>query len=146
MLLHSKLQDQNKDLENQKHLLLESKVWRLKEVALAQVSKNKVVNEMALVDEWLNNMSEKVSDAKRVTKMAMRKARYDTKLVETCLTRLKELRTQAKEVKDDLADKSHLRENLEKMGIIRREIKTERLICRCGGKSHWPFHICMLVC
>ena len=49
-------------------------------------------------------------------------------------------------MKDDLADESHLRENLEKMGIIRWEIKKERLIGRCGGKSHWPFHICILVC
>ena len=44
LLLHSKLQDKNKDLKKQKHLLYESKVWRRKEVALAQVSKNKVVN------------------------------------------------------------------------------------------------------
>ena len=51
MLLHSKIQDKNKDLEKQKHLLHKSKVWRLKEVVLAQVSKNKVVNEMALVDK-----------------------------------------------------------------------------------------------
>ena len=48
-------------------------------------------------------------------------------------------------MKYDLADKSHLRENLEKMGIIRWEIKKERLIGRCGGQSHWPLHICMLV-
>ena len=33
--LHSKLQDNNKDLEKQKHLLHESKVRRHKEVALA---------------------------------------------------------------------------------------------------------------
>ena len=49
-------------------------------------------------------------------------------------------------MKDDLADKLHLRENLENMGIIRRDIKKERLIGRCGGKLHWPLHICMLVC
>ena len=58
-------------------------------MALAQVSKNKVVNEMALMDEWLNKMTEEVSDSKRVTKMAMRKARDDTKLAENCLTKLK---------------------------------------------------------
>ena len=39
-------------------------------------------------------------------------------------------------MKDDIADESHLRENLEKMGIIRRNIKKERLIDRCGGQSH----------
>ena len=61
-----------------------------------------------------------MSNAKRVTKTAMRKARDNTKLAANCLTRLKELKTQVKEVKDDLADESHLRENLEKMGIIRR--------------------------
>ena len=61
-------------------------------------------------------------------------------------TKLKELKTQVKEVKDDLADESHLRENLEKMGIILREIKKDRLIGRCGGQSHWQLHICMLVC
>ena len=33
--LHSKLKDNNKDLEKQKHLLHESKVRRQKEVALA---------------------------------------------------------------------------------------------------------------
>ena len=77
--------------------------------------------------------------------MAMRKARDDTKLAENRLTKLKELKTQVKEVKDDLADKSHLRENLEKMGIILWEIKKERLIGSCGWKSHWPLHICMLV-
>ena len=49
-------------------------------------------------------------------------------------------------MKDDLADKSHLCKNLEKMGIIFRGIKKERLIGRCGGQSHWPLHICMLVC
>ena len=48
--LHSKLQDKSKDLEKQKHLLHESKVRLWKEVALAQVLKNKVVNEMALID------------------------------------------------------------------------------------------------
>ena len=37
-------------------------------MALAQVSKNKVVNYMALMDKWLNKMVEEVSDAKRVTK------------------------------------------------------------------------------
>ena len=47
MSIHSKLQDKNKNLEKQKHLLRGSKVWRRKEVALVQVSKNKVVNEMA---------------------------------------------------------------------------------------------------
>ena len=47
-------------------------------------------------------------------------------------------------MKDDLADKSHLRKNLENMGIIRRDIKKERLIGCCGGQLHWPLHICML--
>ena len=42
-------------------------------MALAQVSKNKVVNEMALMEKWLNKMAEEVSDAKRVTKTAMRR-------------------------------------------------------------------------
>ena len=32
------------------------------------------------------------------------------------------------------------------MGIILWEIKKERLIGRCGRQSHWPLHICMLVC
>ena len=104
MSLYSKLQDKNKYLEKQKHLLHESKVRRRKEVALAQVSKNKVVNEMTLMDKWLNKMAEEVSDAKRVTKTAMRKARDDTKLAANRLTKLKELKTQVKEVKDDLAD------------------------------------------
>ena len=35
--LHSKIQDKNKDLEKEKHLLHESNVRRRKEVALAQV-------------------------------------------------------------------------------------------------------------
>ena len=146
LLLHYKLQDKNKDLEKQKHLLHKSKVGRRKEVVLAQVSKNKVVNEMSLIDKWLNKMAEEVSDAKRVTKTAMRKACDNTKLAANFLTKLKELKTQVKEVKDDLADESHLRENLEKMGIIHRDIKKERLIGCCVGQSHWPLHICMLVC
>ena len=111
--LHSKLQDKNKDLEKQKHLLHESKVRRRKEVALAQVSKNKVVNDMALMDKWLNNMEEEVSDAKRVTKTAMRKARDNKNLAANCLTKFKELKTQVKEVKDDITDESHPHENLE---------------------------------
>ena len=57
-------------------------------MALTQVSKNKVVNEMALMDEWLNKMAEEVSDAKRVTKTAMGKARDDTKLASNRLTKL----------------------------------------------------------
>ena len=81
-------------------------------------------------------MADDVSDTKRVTKMAMRKARDDTKLAENRLTKLKELKTQVKEVKYDLADELHLRKNLEKMVIIRRDIKKERLIGRCGGQSH----------
>ena len=76
----------------------------------------------------------------------MRKARDNTKLAANCLTTLKELKTQVKEVKYDLADKSHLRENLEKIGIICQKIQKERLIGHCGGQSHWPLHICMLVC
>ena len=91
--LHSKLQDKNKDLEKQKHLLHKSKVRRQKEVALAQVSKNEVVNEMALMEEWLNKMVEEVSEAKRVTKTVMRKAGDDTKLAANRLTKLKELKT-----------------------------------------------------
>ena len=75
-----------------------------------------------------------MSNAKRVTKTAMRKARDDTKLAANRLTKLKELKTQIKEVKDDLADESHLRKNLEKMGIIHREIKKEPLIGRFGGQ------------
>ena len=47
-----------------------------------------------------------------------------------------EHKNQVKEVKDDLADKMHLRENLEKMGIIRQDIKKDCLIGRCGGQSH----------
>ena len=100
---------------------------------------------MALMEEWLNKMAEEVSDAKRVTNMAMRKAWDDTKLAANCLTKLKELKTQVKEVKDDLSDESHLRENLDKMGLILREIKKEGLIGRCGGQSHLPLNICMLV-
>ena len=146
MSLHSKIQDKNKDLEKQKHLLRESKVQCQKEVALAQVSKNKVVNEMSLIDKWLNKMAEEVSDANRVTKMYMRKACDNTKLAANFLTKLKELKTQVKEVKDDLADESHLRDNLENIGIICRDIKKERLIGHCGGQSHWLLHICMLVC
>ena len=114
-------------------------------MALAQVSKSKVVNDMALMDEWLNKMAEEVSDANSVTRMAIRKSRDDTKLAANLLTKLKELKTQVKGVKYDIADESHLCENLEKMGIIRREIKKERLIGRCGGQSHWPLHVCMLV-
>ena len=49
-------------------------------------------------------------------------------------------------MKDDLADESHLHENFEKMGIICQDIKKERLIGRCGGKSHFPLHVCILVC
>ena len=105
-------------------------------MALAQVSNDKVVNEMVLVDEWLNDMAEEVSDAKRVTKIAMRKAHDDTNLAAKRLTKLKELKTQVKEVKDDLADELHLRENLEKMEIIRCDIKKERLIGRFGD-SRW---------
>ena len=75
---------------------------------------------MALIDKWQNKMAEDMSDAKRVKKTAMRKARDDTKPAENFLTKLKELKTQVKEVKDDLADESHLLENLKKMGIIRR--------------------------
>ena len=103
-------------------------------MALAQVSKNKVINEMPLMDEWLNKIAEKLSDANKATKTAMRKARDDTNLTVNRLIKLKELKTQVKEVKDDLVDESHLCENLEKMGIIRREIKKERLIGRCGGQ------------
>ena len=101
---------------------------------------------MVLMYEWLNKMAEEVSDEKRVTKMAIRKARDDTKLAANHITKLKELKTQVKEVKNDLADELHLHENLKKMGIILREIKKERLIGRCGGQSHWQLHICMLVC
>ena len=115
-------------------------------MSLAQVSKKKFVYEMALMDKWLNKMVEEVSDAKRMTKTSMREARDDTKLAANLLTKLKEIKTQVKEVKYYLADESHLRENLEKMGIICREIKKERLIGRCGGKSHWPLNICMIVC
>ena len=115
-------------------------------MALAQVSKNKVVNEMALMDKCLNKMAEEVSDAKRATKTAMRKACDNTKLAENRLTKLKELKTHMKELKDDLADESHLHKNLENIGIIRREIKKDRLIGRCGGQPHWPLHICILVC
>ena len=97
------------------------------------------------MDEWMNKMAEEVSDAKRVTKMAMRKARDDTKLAVNRFTKLKELKTQVKEVKYNLADESHLRENRGKMKIILQEINKERLIGRCGGQSHWPLHICMLV-
>ena len=96
MSLHSKLQDKNKDLEKQKYLLHESKFRRRKEVALAQVSKNKVVNEMVLMDEWLNKMAEEVSDANRVTNMAMRKACDNTKLAANRLNKLKELKTPVK--------------------------------------------------
>ena len=79
-------------------------------------------------------------------KTVMRKDRDDTKLAANCLTKLKELKTQVKEVKDDLADESHLRKNLEKTGIIRREIKKERLIGHCGGQSNQSLYICMIVC
>ena len=67
---------------------------------------------MALMDEWMNKMAEEVSDVKRVTKTAMRKACDDTKLAANHLTKLKELKTQVKEVKDDLADESHLARTL----------------------------------
>ena len=73
-------------------------------MALAQVSKKNFVNEMALMDKCLNKIAEEVSDAKRATKTAMRKACDNTKLAANCLTKLKELKTQVKEVKDDLAD------------------------------------------
>ena len=89
LLIHSKLQNENKDLEKQKHLLHESKVRRWKEVELAQVSKNKVVNDMALMDEWMNKMEEEVSDTNRVTKTVMRKSRDNTNLAENCFTKLK---------------------------------------------------------
>ena len=45
----------------------------------------------------------------------MRKAREDTKLTANCLTKFKELKTQVKEVKDDLADESHLLKVLAEM-------------------------------
>ena len=51
------------------------------------------------MDEWLNKMAEEALEAKRVTKKAMRKARDDTKLGANRLTKLKELKTQVKEVK-----------------------------------------------
>ena len=91
-------------------------------------------------------MAKEVSDTKRVTNMAMRKALDNIKLAVNRLTKLKELKTQVKGVKDDLADESHLRENLDKMGIFRQEINKERLIGSCGGQSHWPLQIFMFVC
>ena len=54
------------------------------------------------MDDWLNKMSEEVSDSKGVTNMATRKARDSTKLAANRLAKLKELKTQVKEVKDDL--------------------------------------------
>ena len=49
-------------------------------------------------------------------------------------------------LKEELADESHLRETLHRMGTIRLEIKREITIGRCGGSLQWTANIVMLIC
>ena len=71
----------------------------------------------------------------------MRKACDNTELAANHLTKLKELKTQVKEVKDDLADESHLHENLEKMGLRRRAL----LVVLVGNHICYCIFVCSFV-
>ena len=62
------------------------------------------------------------------------------------LQRLNDLKLLVGELKEELADESHLRETLQIMSTICLQIKRERNIGRPRGSIQWPFHIVMLIC
>ena len=50
------------------------------------------------------------------------------------------------ELEEELADKPHLQETIQRMSTIRLQIKRARTIGYRGGSLRWPVHIVMLIC
>ena len=91
-------------------------------------------------------MAEEVKDSKRTEKDAFSKASKSSVIVSNRLQRLKYLKLLVGELKEELADEFHIRENLQKMSTICLQIERERNIGRQGGSLLWPVHILMLIC
>jgi len=96
-----------------------------------------------------------------------RKARADKKAAENAdglaakrLELLNDMKTRLKVLNEELAEtennltsaegkleeESKLREQLERMQTIAKEIKLEKTIGRRGGAGRWPVHVVLLIC
>ena len=59
---------------------------------------------------------------------------------------MKDLKLLVGELKEELADESHLLETLQRMSTTRLKIKRERTTGRQGRSLRWLVHIVMLIC
>ena len=84
--------------------------------------------------------------SKRTAKDAVWKASKSSVIMPNRLQGLKDLKFLVGELKEVLADESHLRETLQIMSTIRLQINCEITIGRRGGSLRWPVHIIMLIC
>ena len=91
-------------------------------------------------------MAEEVKDSKLTTKNTVRESSKSSFIMSNRLQRLKHLKFLVGELKEELADESHLRETLQIMSTVGLKIKRDRTIGLHGGSLRWLVHIFMLVC
>ena len=78
-------------------------------------------------------MGEEVKDAKCKEKDAVGKASKSSFIISNRLQRLKNFKLIVGELKKEIVDESHFRENLQRMSSIRLQINRERNIGCQGG-------------
>ena len=102
--------------------------------------------------DWVDELQVDISDAKSRVKEAQKDTAYHrTKLNKANtvavkrLDLLKILKTSLNATKDELADESHARADLERMRTIQINIKKERPAGRLGGSKRWTVYIVLLI-
>ena len=105
-------------LVKENELFHSANVARLQVVQEAASKKEKLESDIKYINEWLMEVSQEVKDSKCTENDAVRKASKSSVIMSNRLQRLKDLKLIVGKLKEKLADKSHLRETLQKMSTI----------------------------
>ena len=96
-----------------------------------------------MMQAWLKDMADEMSESKRAAKIAIRKSRVSSTLAVSRLSKLKDLNAQVGEVKDNLAEEARISKNLEKISTICQEMKKSVLLVVVAANL---IGLCMSLC
>ena len=99
-----------------------------------------------MMQEWLEEMADKVSESKQSAKTAIRKSGVSSTLAAKRLSKLKDLKAKVDEVKYNVAEEVHLRNTLEKyVGFARRLRKSVLLVVVAANLVGLCMSLCLFV-
>ena len=143
---HKNINKVKASVQLETHKFHQQEILRRELVAKEVENRKEVLQTVADLRQWVDEMYVKLKEAKYAAKVAMKGKLKSYSAVEKRLHLLTALRVKLTEVQDNLADESHQMAGLEKMQKLQLEIKRERPVGWQGVSLKWPVHIVLLIC